>query len=308
MFGERIPAKQLTAWLFAATTPVLIQLWSGTAWTTVAITAVACGSMVWLVQRWGAQPGRWLSAISFLYIIIVTGELLPSAAHIWPGGEQYPAVPLIILVLAAWSAQKGPSAAARVGSVLFWAVLLMYLVVFGAGVRSVRWEWLRPEQGEVCWTGVVLFLIPAAACALTRKKDRWSLRLALPGIFTVIASVITVGVMSPSLTSQTNNAFFEMSRSLELFSVARRFEAVISAGMTVGWFASLSLLLSLCGRYVNALFGCRERGSIWIAALVSAGWMLCDLHMPGWILALLAPIFWVLIPLLTQAMGREKKS
>ncbi len=308
MFSEKIPAKQLTAWIFAATIPALIQLWGGASWLLAALAGAVCAVAVWAVWRWGGRLGRWLCALELLYVIIIIGSLLPWAGKIWPGGDQYPAVPLIVLALAAWSAQKGPSAAARVGSVLFWVVLLMYLAVFGAGVRSVEWEWMAPTGGELCWLGVTLMLVPAGACILKREDAAWKPRLILPAIFTAVACALCCGILSPAMAGGMEDAFFETSRSLEIFGVARRFEAVISAAMTVGWFALLSLLLSLGAQYARALLGKGEKGGVWGVSILSALWMLCELHISGLILAALASIFWVLLPLGTQVIGAEKKS
>lgn len=308
MFRERIPSAQLSAWLFAGMTPVLIQLLSGSSWVWIAVAGAVGLLIAACVWRLGWQPNRWQAPFLLIYTIIVIGSVLHQCDESWPVGNSYPAVPLIVLALAAWSAQKGPSAAARVGAVLFWIVLIMYLVVFGAGVKDVHLRWLKPRWDAPDAIGLLIFLVPSAAVCLRHPDVKWSVRLTLPVVFVVAAAIITVGVLSAPVAMRLENAFYEMSRSVSLGGVARRFEALISAGMTVGWFALLSLLLSICGLCVQRFFAGWGRTGVWLSTLASGGWMLCGLHIPGWILLLGGALFWVLMPILTQGLGRIKKS
>ncbi|MBQ7346302.1 MAG: hypothetical protein IJW45_09635 [Oscillospiraceae bacterium] len=304
MFREKIPGKQLGGWIFAALVPVVIQLGAGGSWVETGVAALACGGAVWLVWRFGAQRIRWLCLPRLVLTVVMVGVLVSNSAFSWPG-DNYPAVPLILLALAGWSAWKGPSAAARVGCVLFWFVLLMYLVVFGAGLGSVKVGWLRPWWRGVDLEVVLLLLVPALAMVLLRSEERWSGRVALPGAFLVAASVLVSGVMSPALAEE---GFYEMSKGLELLGVVSRFEAVISAGMTLGWFSLLSLLLSVCGRLAEELRKGWGRWGVVAGATGGAVWMLCDLSISMGVMAVLVTIFWVLLPLLEQGVGREKKS
>lgn len=308
MFREKIPARQLSAWLFAGMTPVLIQYLGGSSWTWVAVlgaTGVLLSALVW---RRGWEVRRWQAALTLFYTIIVIGTLLHRCDETWPRGNSYPAVPLTVLALAAWSAQKGPSAAARVGAVLFWAVLLMYLVVFGAGVRNVQLRWLIPQWTLPDAVGILIFLIPCAAACLLKPEGKWSARLSMPVAFAVAAALITTGVMSPPVAQRVEDAFYEMSRSISLGGVAKRFEALISAGMTVGWFALTNLLLTICGALIQKILTGWGKAGVWFAAVAAAGWMLCGLHIPGWILLLTGALFWVAIPVLAQGLEAIKKS
>ena len=308
MFREKLPSRQLSAWLFAGMTPVLIQLLGGGSWLwtgLAGIVSVLAAGWVWR-SKW--EPKRWQCPLLLFYIIIVIGEMTHGSAESWPEGNSYPAVPLILLVLAAWSAQKGPSAAARVGTVLFWVVLIMYLVVFGAAVKDVELKWLQPHGRTPDPMGLLLLLTPAAAACLLRSGEKCGPRLTLPAIVALCAGLITAGVLSPAVADKTDGAFYEMSRSIYLMGSARRFEALISAGMTVGWFAMLSLYLTVCGTIFQSLFGRWGKAGLWICALAAAAWLLCGLHIPGWILLITGSVFWVALPVLTQGLEKIKKS
>jgi hypothetical protein len=308
LFREKIPSRQLSAWLFAALTPVLIQMLSGGSWLWIGVAGIVSGLIVLYVWRSSWEPKRWQCLMILLYNIVVIGELLPNAAGSWPVGNAYPAVPLILLILAVWSARKGPSAAARVGAVLFWAVLIMYLIVFGASVKDIRLEWLRPSEQSPDAMGLLLFLLPAGTTILLRSGEKKGPRLILPILFTVFAAVITTGVLSREVSVRIENAFYEMSRSINLGGVARRFEALISAGTTVGWFALLSIFLTICGAICQHISEGWGSVGVWIGALTSAGWMLCGLHISDWILLVLGGVFWVAMPIFAQGLDSEKKS
>lgn len=309
MFREKIPAKQASAWLFAAVTPPLIQLTAGMPWLYIAVTVVICIPGVYASRRWGKAPNsRLVSILHWLFLAVLAGALAAETAASWPVGDNAPAVPLILLALAAWSALKGPTAAARVGCVLFWVILIVYLIVFGAGVAEIDPHWLCSPKGKMNWFGGILLLTPAAAGILVKKEKHFQPRLILPSVFALTAAVICTGVLSPKLAGVLDNPFYEMTRSLNLLGVARRFEAIISAAMTAGWFSLLSLYLSMCGTLADRLHNGWGRISVVFTAGTAAAVVLYDLHIAPQILAICAAVFWVVTPLVTQGIGKIKKS
>jgi hypothetical protein len=307
LFREKIPAQQLSAWLFAALVPVALQILGG-GWIWALCIGGFAMALAYIQWRKPREPGKLESAILLLYVTILTGQLLHHTAGSWPVGNSDPAVPLILLVLATWSAQKGPSAAARVGAVLFWAVLGLYAVVLVAGVKDIKMEWLIPELDATSPLALVLFLLPCACLALLREKGTPGKKGVFTVAFVVSGMIITSGVLSPGVAVDLPNAFYEMGRSLDLLGVARRFEALICAGATVGWFALLTVLLSLCGIYTEKIFSGKGREGVVLPAIGAALWKLCGLHIMPWYLLLAGAIFWVIIPFLAQGLGKEKKS
>lgn len=308
MYVREIPHRQLTAWLCAAIIPTAIQLTACAAWLSVLAVSFLCLGCVWLRWSLGAEPkGKIMALLQWGLLVLVLAVAAQASVKSWPRGG-HPAVAAMLLLLAAWSAWKGTSAAARVGCVLFWFVVLLYLVLLGAGVKDVQFKWLLPISGEINGIGCVLLLTPAAAAIHLNKKETLKPRLLLIGAFCIAASVITLGVLSPQVAAIREDPFYEMTRSLSLLGQARRFEAVLSAGMTVGWFSVFTLCLTLCARWAEKYRTAWGRKGILGAAVAALAILLCELHISGSLLLVLCAIFWVLIPLSTQWIDPEKKS
>lgn len=306
MFSEKIPSKQLGSWLFATLTPILIQFLSSTPWYWIVLFGVTSWVVTAMVVRFDTPP-KWLRVAQAVFLIILLGELLGCSADSWQTGNRYPAVPLLILGLATWSAQKGVEAAARVGCVLFWAVLLLYGVVLTAGVGEIEYNWFVFTEAPPNWQGILLLLTPVIAVTL-QKKEKTPGKMILTVAFVLLASIVTAGVLSPMNATQTENAFYYMSRGLKLADVLSRFEAFLSAAMTAGWFGLCSLYLSVIASHAETIFQGCGRGVIIIAAIVTAGWMLCGLHISAVVLTIIASVFWVVLPILAQGIVKRKKS
>ena len=278
MYRNSVPNRQLATWLCAALIPTLLQLAAGIGWPMAVIVAAVCTGVVSVVWKWGKAPEhRLLAGLQYLYIIVLLCTLLPYSAMSWPGDND-PAVPLILLALAAWSANKGADAAARVGCVLFWLVLIIYLTVLASGTSGIKINWLRPGNSADPLPAVVLLLIPCITLTLRKEKKGWSPRLLLPGIFLVAAAVITAGNLSPALAQRLPDPFYSAVRSLNILGIAQRFEAVLSAGMTVGWFSMFAVLLSSATGYAECIKPQLGKKGLWISAGLSALGMLCKLH------------------------------
>jgi hypothetical protein len=308
LFREKIPARQLSAWLFTAIVPVGLQLMSDSFWGWGGIGGIFGFVLSWMIWHNPREIGKAESIILLIYVWVLLGELLDCTAQSWPVGKSDPAVPLILVVLAAWSGHKGPAAAARVGTVLFWVVLGLYLAVFAAGAQDMQIRWLVPHWNTPDELGILSLLLPCAAAGLLQNPASPGKKGWLTVLYLVAGAMITAGVLSPAQTTEMSNAFYELSRSLNFLGVARRFEALICAGTTVGWFALLSLLLTLCGTYFQNIFSGGGRTGVWLSAVGGTVLKLCGLHINPMLLLMMGAVFWVAMPLLAQGLGKIKKS
>ena len=287
--------------------PTWIQLTAGQPWPGVLSLTLVCTVLMWTVWRWGKFGGRVQAVLGLIFCIFALGGWIRQASYIWPGGNQYPAVPLVIMALAGWSAAKGPKASAAVGCVIFWVVLLVYLVTISTGVLAVEGQWLYWEGFKWDTSSFALSLLPCAA-AMWKGRGGVPKRLLVIPALTICAGVVTVGVLSPTLADVQVNSFLELSKCLTIFGRVRRFEAVVSAGMTLGWFCLATMLLNMCGELsVKLKFGI-EKPFVFGSVLLSSVVMLWNLHISWVILGILGAVCWVLIPLLPQGIESEKKS
>lgn len=307
MFREKILPKQLNGWLAAAMIPTLIQYMAGDHLLHIAAAGAVSLAALWLVRRYGSSSAGWLGLLQLPYIIVLTAQMASASAGSWPTGGSALGVPLILLALAAWAAAKGISASARVGCVLFLFVLPVYLIVFGAGVGEMEYPWFGETGNDQNVSGLPLLLIPCAAATLC-EKNTGKLRGLLPVLLTLCAAIVVNGVLSPKIAGETSHAFYEMSRSLNLFGVAKRFEALVSAVETVGWFALLDLLLVLCGRSIEIFRPKWGKRGVILGASGAAVWMLCGMTISARVLVILAAVFWVVIPVFVQGIEKRKKS
>lgn len=297
---EGLPLRQLWLWVVLATVPIGVQL-SGGNWLWVGTVAVAGGVLGWAAWNFGKWQWCWARFVRYGILVAVLGSLVGVAEGSWPGSEHI-ALPLILLVLAAWSAGKGPKCAAVVGSVLGWFVLAGYGVLLVAGVKDARVEWLELQWMGASWEAACVLVTPVVAVAVQRAEDRWSGKLVIPYGIVIAASVLTAAVMMGA------GSFYEMCRSMEFLGVAKRFESVVSALMTVGWFGWMSFYLTVCGGIICGPDKKQRKTGVYAAAVVAGVMLLCKVHInPVWLVAGVT-IFWVFVPLLEQAVGSEKKS
>lgn len=308
MYDHKLHHRQLTAWLLGAIIPTGIQLTAGGSWTSVLLVGVLTILCVWLRWQFGTEPqGTGIGMLWLVLMSLLLGTVAQTSILSWPTGG-HPVAAAILLLLSAWSAWKGTDAAARVGSVLFWLVFLLYLVLLGSGAKEVQWEWLSPTKADVNPLGCILLLTPAGAAMHLKGKERFQSRLLIPGAMCTLAALITAGVLSPKVATEQTDAFYQMTRSLSILGQGRRFEAVLSAGMTVGWFCVFSLYLTICAAISEKVKKGAGRWGIIGATIVSLLILLCQVHIPGIILLVLCAIFWVLLPVLTQWIDVVKKS
>lgn len=284
--------KQVSRWLIAAIVPTLIMVSAGESW----IWLLAVTGISGAAAALGGPAGRWGSILQWGGAIVALGILLPYAKQCWPT-DPHPAVPLIMLMLATWSAGKGMRAAAGVGCVLFWFIIIMYGGILIAMVPEVQVRGMLPEATDGSWTAVLLLLIPAVPLAEGTSKNGW-----VPGVIAAAASAVTAGVLSGAVSAGMENSFYEAVRSLKA-----RLEPILGAAATAGWFLLLGVLLTASGECAARIHRKIRLPGILTAAVAAAVMLLCGLHIPSVIGVVIAAISWVILPLGTQLLGGRKK-
>ncbi len=263
------------------------------------ILSLAAGIAVRFGRHW---DGVIYNIVQLIWISVLLSQLLAYSADAWPTGERtFPVVPLTLLLLAAASALKGTNATANGMSILFWMSLFLLGIVAIAGIWNMEWEYLYPHRQGIDGNMLLIFLLPGAAGFLSANKYRikTSFFIALMGS---CVSAWIAGILSPAIAEQVAWPFYEAAKNVELFDVAKRFEALVSAGITMCNYGLYSLLLCAAAR-IGEKFGKRKEAVIGGVG-ISASLLLLGLSIQPEISAIFCAVLWVVFPLL----GRLKKN
>ncbi len=307
MFRKEVAAKPLMVWILCGMTAPVVQLLAGGDFRLTMLIGLACTAAVCLGLSGPGEYGRSASGLQTLFLILAIAVCAWLSGESWPMGNTRRIVPWVLLGLAAWSAQKGPAVAARMAGVLFVLLCVGYGLVLAAGLAQTDWNWVVGHKMGDPATAAFVFLIPGAAACLP-KGDRRMQPLWRFGVqaFCRAATIVTSGSVDPDLQTESY-PFFEMCRSLSLFGFAERFEALVCALITVGWFSLLSFLLSCFGAAVQKILPGRAEVAIWAAAIGGGLALLGKMSISWNLLSTTAAVFWGFAPLLTQVIAIRKK-
>lgn len=309
MYNRKIEGHSLWAWTAAAISAPVAQFLGSTPWHWTLLLGAAAGGLWLCVEAatvYGRRDWKWLAVLQILFLVFTVSSAARWSGACWVTAESAWAIPVVLLVLAACAAEGGCRAGARCGAVLFWCLTLLFAVLVVFAIPDVKLSGLRPENrgdGEVA---AAVLLLPAVAALLPRKRGSkpwpWALGIVLGAVG---LSALTAGVLSPAVAAGTQGAFFEMIRGISILGVAERFEAVVAAAMTLGWFCLLSLLLTGAGHLGETLHEGWGRPTVWLSALCAALALPWVKNVPAWISTLGALLFWYIFPLLARK-GRAK--
>ena len=311
MYNREIEGHSLWAWAAAAISAPAAQFLGSTPWHWALLLGLAAAG-IWLCVEAGTVYGRrdWkpVAVLQILFLAFAVSAAAGWSGACWPTARQSWTIPVVLLVLGACAAEQGCRTGARCGAVLFWCLVLLFAVLVAFAVPEVEWRNLRPENRGDGSTAAAVLLLPAAAALLPRKKGRspwlWGLGLAIIGAG---VSLLTAGVLSPAVATNIQGAFFEMIRGISILGVAERFEAVVAAAMTLGWFCLLSLLLTAAGHLGETLHQGWGRPTVWLTALLAATGQAWAREVSPWFSALGALVFWCLLPLLGRRRAPVEK-
>lgn len=291
--------RQNQTWLLTAMAAPLAQTASGASWLTTALVGAVClpvcWGLEWLAEK--SRPGKWLCAVQWFWLSLILGEVLQWLKLCWPDSPSALAAPLVLLLLAAWTAGKGKEQASRAGSVLFWFLTLLLGAVLLSGVKEIRLDNLRPVWKMQGAHLITVFLIPAMGTSLTGSRRSWRPKAGIL-MLGILLSTVTSGVLSLKAAAEAPSAFYELSRSLRLLGIAERFESLVAAGMTLGYFALLSYLLSAGAAAAEVLRAGKGAWGSWSAAVLSGLFFISGFRLDSAILALGTVLTWVVLPVL----------
>lgn len=272
----------------AAMAAPLARAASGYTWTAVLTVGGITLFLSWWLVKYTAELKPWLVILQGLWASVIISELLWWIGDCWPGHNDAKAAPLILLALAAWAASGGEGRTARIGCTLVWPVGLLLGAVLISAVPEVKTDNLLPFWGmrDASLIPILLFTVVYGKGKKEVGGKTWIGLLA----FGLIAAVTAAGVLSPGVCGSTRFALYELSRSIQIFGIAERFESVIAAGMTMGYYASISYLLSVPEETEN------KGRMVWAYAGLAGILYVLNLRIDSRVLAIGSILLWVIIP------------
>lgn len=331
MTRDEFSPRQLLALLTVALSAPLAIVCSGAGWLWVLTAAALAGVFYLLIayavrelpsglgyagmlsRAYGKWAGRVLAGLYWVWLALGAARAGRMAELAFPGGQGFPLIPLVLLVVAALTAAKSTASVCRFGGVLylFVAALLVFTLAFGAA--NVEIQNLRPvgEPSELAGP-LSVWLLPVVGLFLLDRMDgsrrKWGRWYLLAAGLAVALSLVCTGALSLPLAKQAANPFWMMSRSISVLGVMERFEALISALLSLGFCCLIALLLA-AGR--KAMRRARpelgEKAEMWwtFGASVVLLWIVDVI--PWRVYVCGDVIFWGIVPVVTLGIVVKKE-
>lgn len=233
--------------------------------------------------------GQWLLTTA------VTAKLLEITPICWPGEGTELAVPGAILVLAAFSTARGEKAAARTGAVLRFGILAVIGAVLISGVPEVT---LKNMALQERWNPLlaVWLLLPALHTGRTAKTSVKILTAA------IAASAVTTGILGKT------ESFYVLSKSLSLFGTVERFESITAVALILGFFATVTFLLSHSGMVWKKAGLGEEKMGILLSVILSYIGVFLGIPIQAELIALAALMLWSILPTVEYAITKSSQN
>lgn len=253
------------------------------------------------VQIWGRPTAGVLFFLMALTALGLMWRFLPASGRAFPEAKAIPFVPLSLLAVAAWSAWHGQAAVLRAAAVLFIFLTALYGAVFLFALPDAEMPRLASWHEPVQLTPLSVLLLPVLGVLLPQRRRKAPILLVV-GVIVLPTAVSALCAAVPG----SRGSFYEMAKSIEVFSVTQRLEPLVSALLTIGWFAAIALLPLCVGELASALGLSARYAAVAFCALGIPG-CLWDIRLPDGILAAAGAVFCVLFPALTLFLGARKK-
>jgi len=293
---NKITATQWTIWIITALLGPIIFFAKGD-WFGTLIVGCVFTALSWVVCRYGKHwRGSVYCIFQIVWISILLSQLLLNSADCWPTAQKpIPIIPITMLLLAGAAALKGEKSAANGVGVLFWVASVLLGAVIISGIGDVKLSFLSPTQQLQSNWFILAFLLPASVSFIKRENSS-----VIPFIAVVLIAVSIClwigGILSAEVAKDIAWPFYEAAKSVQLLDIAQRLEALVSVGVTVGYYALFSLLLCEVGS-IGKIMG-HELGAIAASTIISVCLVLSRIRIGLVVIFAACMIFWVILPLL----------
>lgn len=309
MFRNRISARQKNIFLIGALSAPLSTLAGMDGWIQTLLAVLIVGVLAFFACRFQEKlenPGKWYRIAQILWLVFLLGQLGKWPAHTWPGGTDFPVVPLTLLALGVFASLDGGSYAAWCATALFWLLLILYGVILFSGLSEWKLKNFTPESGMVSWELLLVLLLPAVVGMLPGERAGFR-GIAGVALTAVLLSLWTIGTLTRGVAEQVSWPLYESVKGMNLFGVAERYEAFVSVTATMGYFILFSLLFSGIGTQAEEIPGLGGKKAVGAAGVISAALMLYVPHLPGECLFFGGILFWLVLPAFELFIKKSKK-
>lgn len=302
MYSKEMNEKQHTSWMLAAMAAPVTHAASNCSWPAVAVVGILCLAIRYGVEKLDIDrtPGKWLGAIQWLWMLLVVSEFMHWIMYCWPERKSYHVIPLVLLILAAYTVSRGASTAHRAGSTLRMPIGVLIGVILLSGIREICPGNLMPVWQMQTAHLISVMLIPVMGLGYGVCKKKTGV-LA----YGVVVSVITTGVLSLDYIRLRESPFYDMSRSIHVLGTDSRLESMVAAGMTLGYYVLLTYLIGITA---NAWEPEKQRvRSIWISALFAGLVFVSGMRLNSRLLAIGNLLIWAVFPIVKNIGKNIKK-
>ena len=268
---------------------------SRSSWIAVAVTAILCGILCGVVYRlWGENfcESKLINILFLLWHIYAAAEVAFLGCLCWPGKGSQIVIPAVLILLSALSAYQGERSAGAVAGILCPLCTAVFALVLASGIGNIRWD--RMELPNVPPSGMLIFvfLLPTVALTIPRKESPSEGGLALIGIWAALLSAAVMGTLSLGVMLTRQNAFYEFSKSLNIFGTVQRFESMVAVAVTLSLYAMLSLLMSSIKNVAENIYPEAGKLGVFFAVFTSVGILVLKLRLNDKAIAALSIIVW----------------
>ncbi len=310
MKNREVSSRALAVWLATAMVGPVALVSAGSSWSALAVVVIVCGLLCAVVYKsWEGSVcnSKLVNVLFLLWNVYAVAVVASLACLCWPGEGSQITTSLVLIALASLSATKGERSACAVSATLCPLCAAIFAVVLASGIGSIRWD--RVEVSTVPPGGMLIFvfLLPIAAVTIPRSANLSVGSLAFIGLLGIVLSVSVMGTLSLPVMLTKPDAFYEFSKSLDLFGVVQRFESVVAVAVTLSLYAMLSLLLSSIGSTAERVCPGSDKWAVLLSAALSMVIEVFELWLSAKATALVSIFVWGFLGATQQFFGEKKQ-
>lgn len=284
-------AKQLSALTFCACSVPAILLLTQLGWFWTAVCCVAVGILLALAKK--SEQCRIIRIATLVWNLIALGAGADLLCRAFPDSSIL--IGLLLLLLAAFAADRGEHIMLRVGASAVFLLIILYGMLLGFSLPDVEISQFSIAQPKK-WQAAAGALTPMLF--LQKKSEKRSALLLLAAaVLAILAALVTAG----------RSDFYTAMMSVSVLGAMERLEPLVSVALTVGGFCLLGTICTRNAEMISDLFPNEKKFSMPINFFLGGACIWLSRLLGGTILAIGTAIFWGLLPILPQSLEKQKK-